>query len=225
MNDIKNLIEQVHREAKRETFPIDTLIYQEAQKDPLEPILYAGNLASQLCFFGRDLGRDEVYAGQPLIGAAGRLVREGFFQAWQGRKSRERKELLSVCERILLTNTVPYKPPGNKAYSEEVKARFRPFMEKLLVLHWQGDHIITLGTEAFKWFIPYGKPKEVDNFYLDKERYTKKLVVILTTTDEQGLKQEKKVTLLPLPHPSPLNQRYYALFPDLLQKRLTEFAF
>jgi len=33
------------------------------------------------------------------------------------------------------------------------------------------------------------------------------------------------VTLLPLPHPSPLNQRYYALFPDLLQKRLTEFAF
>ncbi len=77
--------------------------------------MYAGNLASQLCFFGRDLGRDEVYAGQPLIGAAGRMVREGFFQAWQGRKSHDRQELLSVCDRIFLTNTVPYKPPGNKA--------------------------------------------------------------------------------------------------------------
>lgn len=225
MTEIKTLIEQVHQEAKKEDFPIDTLIYNEAQKDPLEPILYAGNLASQLCFFGRDLGRDEVYAGQPLIGAAGRMVREGFFQAWQGRKSHNRQELLSVCDRILLTNTVPYKPPGNKAYSGEVKDRFRPFIEKLLVFYWQGDCIITLGTEAFKWFIPYGKPKEVDNFYLDKERYTKKLVVTLTAIDEEGLKQQKKVTLLPLPHPSPLNQRYYALFPSLLQKRLTEFGF
>jgi len=208
MADITNLIKQVHQEAKKEDFPIDTLIYQEAKKDPLEPVLYAGNLASQLCFFGR-----------------GRMVREGFFQAWQGRKSHDRQELLSVCDRIFLTNTVPYKPPGNKAYSGEVKDRFRPFIEKLLVFYWQGDHIIPLGTEAFKWFEPYGKPREVDKFYLDKERFTKKLLVTLTATDEQGLKQQKEVTLLPLPHPSPLNQRYYALFPDLLQKRLTEFAF
>jgi uracil-DNA glycosylase family 4 len=226
MSDINDLIEQVHQEAKRAAFPIDTPIYQEANKDPLQPILYAGNLASQLCFFGRDLGRDEVYAGQPLIGSSGRLVREGFFGAWQGRKSHDRKELLSVCERVFLTNTVPYKPPENKAYSVEVKERFRPFLEKLLVCHWQGDHIITLGTEAFKWFAPYGTTSgEVNKFFLDKERFTKKLVILLTATDNQGLKQQKKVTLLPLPHPSPLNQKYYALFPSLLQKRLTEFAF
>ena len=30
-----------------------------------------------LCIVGRDLGKDEVRAGQPLIGAAGRLVRAG----------------------------------------------------------------------------------------------------------------------------------------------------
>jgi hypothetical protein len=52
MTDIKTLIKQVHQEAKKEDFPIDTLIYQEAKKDPFEPVLYAGNLASQLCFFG-----------------------------------------------------------------------------------------------------------------------------------------------------------------------------
>jgi uracil-DNA glycosylase len=80
--------------------------------------------------FWRDLGRDEVYAGQPLIGAAGRMVREGFFQAWQGRKSHDCQELLSVCDRIFLTNTVPYKPPGNKAYSGEVKESFSSIYRK-----------------------------------------------------------------------------------------------
>ena len=35
MTDIKTLIKQVHQEAKKEDFPIDTLIYQEAKKTPL----------------------------------------------------------------------------------------------------------------------------------------------------------------------------------------------
>jgi uracil-DNA glycosylase len=225
MPDIATLIDRVRREAEREPFPIDTPIYQGAKKDPLQPVLYAGNLASQLCFFGRDLGRDEVYAGQPLIGAAGTLVREGFFLAWQGRKPKGRQELLSVCDRIFLTNTVPYKPPGNQAYSTEVKERFRPCLEQLLVLHWQGSHIITLGTEAFKWFIPYGKKGEVNQFFQQGDRFSHQLGVTLTATDDLGMTHQRPVTLLPLPHPSPLNQKYYALFPKMLQQRLNDFAF
>ncbi|MEG3437226.1 uracil-DNA glycosylase family protein [Pannus brasiliensis CCIBt3594] len=225
MSDIATLIDRVRREAERESFPIDTPIYESAKKDPRQPVLYAGNLESQLCFFGRDLGRDEVREGQPLIGAAGTLVREGFFLAWQGRKPKNKAELLAVLDRIFLTNTVPYKPPGNKAYSEEVKARFRPFIEQLLVLHWQGDHIITLGTEACKWFTPYGKPGEVDRFFLQGDRFYNKLRITLTATDDAGVSHQKPAVLMPLPHPSPLNQRYYALFPDMLQKRLNDFAF
>jgi uracil-DNA glycosylase family 4 len=225
MSDIYTLIRQIRQEAERATFPIDVPIYEESGKEPTQPILYAGNLKSHICFFGRDLGRDEVFAGQPLIGAAGTLVREGFYSAIHHQKAPSKQALATVCERLLLTNTVPYKPPGNKAYSTEVKERFRPFIEKLLVLHWQGDKIITLGNEAFKWFTPYRAKGEVNQFFSRSDRYSAKLPVILQATDDRGMEHQRNVTLLPLPHPSPLNQQYYAQFPRMLQQRLNEFEF
>nr|MCU0537547.1 uracil-DNA glycosylase [Hydrococcus sp. Prado102] len=116
MSDIETLIQQVRQEAEREPFPIDVDVYKMLGKEPTQPVLYAGNLKSKLCFFGRDLGKDEVKAGQPLIGAAGTMVREGFFLAMHNQKPKGRKDLDSICDRVLLSNTVPYKPPGNKAY-------------------------------------------------------------------------------------------------------------
>jgi uracil-DNA glycosylase len=225
MSDVDTLIEQVRQEAEREPFPIDVDVYKAAGKEPTQPILYAGNLKSQICFFGRDLGRDEVIAGQPLIGAAGTLVREGFYWAMHHQKPKGRKDLNSVCDRVLLTNTVPYKPPGNKAYETKVKERFRPFIARLLVIHWQGNQIITLGTEAFKWFAPYGAKGEINKFFQSSDRFTSKLKVTLTASDEQGMQYQRQVTLLPLPHPSPLNQQWYEKFPQLLQERLNEFEF
>lgn len=225
MSDLKTLIDSIRKEAEREPFPIDIPIYEAVGKNPTEPILYAGNIKSHICFFGRDLGRDEVQAGQPLIGAAGTLVREGFYWAMYQRKAKGKKDLQAVCDRVLLTNTVPYKPPGNKAYSTEVKERFRPFLERLLVIDWQGNQIITLGTEAFKWFSPYGRKGEVNQFFQRPDRYQAKLPIILTATDEVGRQYQRQVTLLPLPHPSPLNQQYYAQFPQMLQQRLNEFEF
>ncbi|AFZ36238.1 Uracil-DNA glycosylase superfamily [Stanieria cyanosphaera PCC 7437] len=226
MSDIQTLISQVQQEAQKEEFPIDIPVYKSARLEPTYPVLYAGNLQSPLCFFGRDLGRDEVHARQPLIGAAGKLVRQGFYQAIHQQSAASDQELQTVCDRILLTNTVPYKPPENKAYSTKVKERFRPFIERLLVIHWQGHQIITLGTEAFKWFAPYGEKGEVNNFFLDKERrYETKLAVNLKATDDLGMEYQKIIHLLPLPHPSPLNKTYYAKFPQMLQQRLTQIDF
>ncbi|MGF1479853.1 MAG: uracil-DNA glycosylase family protein [Cyanophyceae cyanobacterium] len=226
MSDIETLIAQTQQEAQREDFPVDQPVYRAAKKDPTYPVLYAGNLKSKCCFFGRDLGRDEVFAGQPLIGAAGSLVREGLYRAIHHQEANGKEDLATVCDRVLLSNTVPYKPPGNKAYSAAVKKRFRPFVERLLVMHWQGHQIITLGTEAFKWFIPYGRKGEVTQFWEQgDDRYTAKLEVTLTASDEQGMTHQRQVTLLPLPHPSPLNQTYYDKFPEMLQERLNEFAF
>jgi uracil-DNA glycosylase len=225
MSDIETLIAQVRQEAEREPFPIDVDVYKSLGKEPTQPVLYAGNLKSQICFFGRDLGKDEVRAEQPLIGAAGTLVREGFFWAMHHEKPKGRKDLDSICDRVLLTNTVPYKPPGNKAYEPKVKERFRPFIERLLVIHWQGNQIITLGTEAFKWFAPYGAKGEVNKFFLKSDRFTSKLQVTLKATDDEGMQYQRQVSLLPLPHPSPLNQQWYPLFPQLLQDRLNEFEF
>ena len=225
MSDIATLIADIETEAKREEFPIDIPVYKSANLDPTYPILYAGNLQSPLCFFGRDLGRDEVHAQQPLIGAAGTLVRQGFYQVIHGKKTSNPKELQTVCDRVLLTNTVPYKPPGNKAYLVKVKKRFRPYIERLLVVHWQGNQIITLGTEALKWYAPYTEKGKLDIFFKRSDRYEAKLTVSVTATDETGTQFSKSITLLPLPHPSPLNQKYYSAFPKMLQQRLTQVEF
>src|SRR5262245_5578628 len=74
---VSELIAAVRREADCADFPIDEPVYRRAGRDPKDPILFAGSLEAPVCFVGRDLGKDEVAAGQPLIGAAGRLVRIG----------------------------------------------------------------------------------------------------------------------------------------------------
>lgn len=226
MTDLDNLIVQVQQEAQREQFPLDIPVYNAAEIEPTQPILYGGNLQSPLCFFGRDLGKDEVMARQPLIGASGTMVRQGFYYAVHKQKAPSREDLdRTTLERVLLTNTVPYKPPGNKAYLMKVKNRFRPFLEQLLVFHWQGNQVITLGTEAFKWFAPYGAKGEIDSFFRTSDRFEQQLTVNISTSDRIGMSHTKAVTLLPLPHPSPLNQKYYSIFPQMLQKRLSQVEF
>ncbi|MCT7986612.1 uracil-DNA glycosylase [Laspinema sp. A4] len=220
MLEIQTLIDEIQEEAKRAEFPLDEPIYQKAGAEPTQPILYAGNLQSQLCVFGRDLGKDEVATGQPLYGAAGSLVRKGLYRTLFNTEARDKTELEKVLDQVLLTNTVPYKPPGNKAYSTAVKQRFRPYIERLLVCHWQGDRIITLGNDAFDWFSPYAPKGTLKEFFQRGDRYSSSQPITLQAKDSQGNLHQRSITLLPLPHPSPLNQRYYAQFPQLLQQRL-----
>jgi uracil-DNA glycosylase len=223
---ISQLIDRVREEAQRAEFPIDIPVYQEAKLEPTYPVLYAGNLNSPLCVFGRDLGKDEVQSRQPLIGASGTMVREGFYYSIHQQKASSRQELdKTTCDRLLLTNTVPYKPPGNKAYSMAVKERFRPYVASLLVFYWQGNQIITLGTEACKWFAPYREKGEVDKFFTRSDRFEAILPLTLTATDSEGITHQKPISLLPLPHPSPLNKQYYAVFPRMLQHRLGQVEF
>ena len=162
---IVELCEEIRASARREEFPIDVPVYERFKKDPFQPILYAGSLKAPVCIFGRDLGKDEVRLGQPLIGAGGKLVRQGVLRAWQAEGSADlvspgELELQDALRYALLTNTVPYKPPGNKAYSDPVKQRFRPLILELLTRFWTGHHIIPLGTESFRWFEPYGDLQE-----------------------------------------------------------------
>jgi uracil-DNA glycosylase len=221
MDAITKLIEAVRAEAKRAPFPVDTPVYERAEKDPSRPILFAGSLDAPFCVFGRDLGKDEVAEAQPLIGAGGRLVRAGFYLARQGKEPpKSDRRLTTVLDDVLLTNTVPFKPPGNKAYTGAVKDRFRPFVAELLGIHWKGNQVITLGTEAFQWFAPYADASALEAFWSRDDRYESAFPCVLTVSGE-GQEIRKPLTLLPLPHPSPLNQRWYKQFPDLLARRLT----
>jgi uracil-DNA glycosylase len=217
MATMEALLEAVEREARRAEFPIDTPVYGRAGKDPLTPILFAGNTSAPLCVLGRDLGKDEVAQGEPLIGSAGRLVRAGLYRKQHGCDPPSNDKWLGgVLDSVLLTNTVPYKPPGNKAYASAVKERFRPYVAELLVCHWRGDRLICLGSEAYDWFAPYGDPDAHRDFWaIGDLRYESELEREVTANG-----QKKLIKLWPLPHPSPLNQRWYRRFPDLLLKRL-----
>jgi len=222
MRTIEALIEAIHLEATRAGFPVDETVYRRSGKDPELPILYAGSLEAPVCVFARDLGKDEVAAGQPLIGAGGRLVRAGLYKAAHGSAPpASDRTLESVLDSALLTNTVPYKPPGNKPYAGSVKERFRPFVAELLGAHWTGgDRVITLGTEAFQWFVPYAAaPGALTEFWRREDRYEAEIGVTIVAASGSR-RVEKPLTLLPLPHPSPLNQRWYKQFPDLLARRL-----
>lgn len=150
MTNIENLIALIQGEAERETFAIDTPVYQAAGLKSTFPILYAGNLNSKLCFYARDLGKDEVIARQPLIGAVGTLIRQGVHLATYKQQPTNKGDLQKVCDRVFPTNTVPYKPPGNKAYLAVVTKLFRPYIERLLVFHWQGDRTITANFNLHK---------------------------------------------------------------------------
>ena len=218
---LDSLLAEIAGEAEGKPFPLDRPAYAAAGREPLIPILFAGNLGAGLCVMGRDLGRQEVARGQPLCGAAGRNLRRGLFTHFFARQPKDGAELDLVLSRVLLTNTVPFKPPGNKPYAPEVVERFRPFAERLLVRHWQGGDLITLGAGALAWFAPYGPEGAVAALAADPERFVKSLEVEIRASFG-GEVAAKTVRLSPLPHPSPLNVRYFKAFPTLLAARLAQ---
>ena len=222
---IEELVDLAEAEARREPFPIDSPVYERAERDPLRPVLYGGSLAAPVCVLARDLGRDEVKAGQPLIGAGGRLVRLGVVKAWgevHG-STDEPPRPDDALRHALLSNTVPFKPPGNKAYAESVRERFRPFVVSLLADFWEGTEILTLGTEAFRWFEPYAEEGRFADEAKTDARFEMVFPCRLPLEGAGGEASAfKTVRVRPLPHPSPLNRRWRAQFPEMLDRRLKE---
>jgi len=109
---IETLIEEAGHEARCQELPVDRPVYERHGKDPGRPILFAGSLDAPVCIMGRDLGKDEVKLGQPLIGAGGRLVRQGILRAREhgyNATAEPRDSLDGALRHALLTNTVPFK--------------------------------------------------------------------------------------------------------------------
>jgi uracil-DNA glycosylase len=222
MATTEELNAQIEAEARKGDISLDEAVYQEARKDPYRPILFGGNLDASTAFFARDLGRHEVIQGQPLIGDAGQRVRKAVFRyLFDTAPPAKDAQLAQAVQHVLLTNTVPYKPVGNKAYPASVKERLRPYVAQLLVCHFKGHHIITMGTEAFDWFKPYADRKEFDAFWKRPDKFEAEFTVTLKAECD-GQTVEKQVTLAPLPHPSPLNQTWLERFPGLLDTRLEQ---
>lgn len=212
---MKPLLSRLEKESARAIAPffkkVDTEVYAQAGRDPHCPLLFGGNPAARIAFFGRDPGREEIKAWQPLIGISGQRARKALL----GDSKLPKAELIAESsDRGFYFNTVPYKPIGNKAWEPEVIAAFREITTAVLVEIWQGDTLFTLGTEAFLWFTENGGAAWTTHWQ-SEDRYKKTLAVTL-----HAGKHAKKIQVVPLPHPSPLNRRYYDLFPELVSNHL-----
>ena len=74
MRTLADLSADIEREARHAPFPVDVDVYRRAERDETFLIYRGCARPAPVCVFGRDLGKDEVAAGQPLIGA-GRSIR------------------------------------------------------------------------------------------------------------------------------------------------------
>jgi uracil-DNA glycosylase len=202
---------EIEHEARSAPFDVCHETYEAAGRDPDVPILCAGNLAAPVCAVGRELGRDEVLRGEPLIGMGGRRFRRAAHEALFGPAPRGEREFRGVLDHVLLTNLVPYRPVKNKAYDKRTQERFRPFVERLLAEHWQGDRVLALGKTSFLWFARYREDGAVAAAWADRDaRFDVTLPIAI---------RGRALSLAVLPHPSPLSP-FKAQFAELLQRRL-----
>ncbi|MES2820196.1 MAG: uracil-DNA glycosylase family protein [Pseudomonadota bacterium] len=212
-------LRQAFRAVAAQTEGIDIEVYQRFGKDPLEPIIGLGDPEARLGFFGRDPGRDEVKYGEPFIGSGGQSVRRVLYEHVQGAPLPDFEASRAVGRGFFWSNTVPYKPVGNQAWSMAVKRRFHPLMRRVLLDSWHGQDLITLGREAFFWFAidqPRDIGRQLEAFWAQENRFTESIEVPLSTPEGS----RRSLRLHPLPHPSPLNQTWLERFPGLLQARL-----
>jgi uracil-DNA glycosylase len=208
---LARLLADVEREARRAPFDVCLETYREAGRDPGVPILCAGSATARWCAVGRELGREEVVAGEPLVGMAGRRFRRAAHETLVGPADKAERAFRPVLDEMLLTNLVPFRPVENKAYDRATVERFRPFVERLLADAWTGDTVLALGETATKWFAPYAAAGAVESLWADADaRFRDVLPVTI---------RGRRVTLSPLPHPSPLSP-FKKEFASLLARRL-----
>ncbi len=198
-------------EARRAPFDVCHETYDAAGRDTAVPIVSAGALDAPVCCFGRELGREEVHEGQPLIGAGGRRLRRVVHETLIGPAQKTERRFDAVLEHVFLTNMVPYRPVGNRAYGKRTVNRFRPFTERVLGDVWSGRRIVALGQDAFLWFAPYASPGAVKDAWTDRERRFD----VTLRVEIAG----REVELCCIPHPSPLSP-FKARFAELLAGRL-----
>ena len=86
-----------------------------------QAVVYRGNQAGPLMVIGEGPGQDEDRQGQPFVGRAGQLLDKMLAAA-------------GLSNRVLITNTVFWRPPGNRTPTPAEQAICAPFVERAIVL-------------------------------------------------------------------------------------------
>lgn len=104
-----------------------------------------GISSSKVMFVGEAPGAEEDKLGKPFVGQSGQLLDK--FLEWAG---------FSRSKNIYITNTIPWRPPGNRQPTPEETYICRPFLERHIELI-RPKLLVMLGGTALKTF---HNPKE-----------------------------------------------------------------
>jgi uracil-DNA glycosylase len=196
-DSIESVAADAEREARRAPFDVCAETYRAAGRDPWIPILCAGEPSARWCAVGRELGREEVHAGEPLVGMGGRRLRRALHETLLGPAPAAERRFAGVLARVFLANLVPFRPVDNEAYDRATVERFRPFLERLLADVWTGDVVLSLGKESTLWFSPYAANGAVAALWADADGRFRDTVDVTI--------RGRRLVLAPVPHPSPLS--------------------
>lgn len=100
-----------------------------------QPVIGYGDTTSPVVFIGEAPGEEEDLAGKPFVGKAGKLLTAILDSIDIDR------------EKIYITNTVPWRPPGNRVPTSTEINFFKPFIHQLLKII-KPKVIVTLGGTA-----------------------------------------------------------------------------
>lgn len=100
-----------------------------------------GNPAARVMIVGEGPGADEDRQGKPFVGRAGQLLDLMFAAIGLSRTSPD------PAGALYITNTVPWRPPGNREPTRDELAMLRPFLLRHIELA-QPDLLIPMGNVA-----------------------------------------------------------------------------
>jgi uracil-DNA glycosylase len=86
-----------------------------------QAVVYRGEATAPLMVIGEGPGQDEDRQGQPFVGRAGQLLDKMLGAA-------------GLTGRVLITNTVFWRPPGNRTPTPSEQAVCAPFVERAIAL-------------------------------------------------------------------------------------------
>ena len=121
----------------KELIPIIANHKTNLQKTASNLVVFDGNEESKLMIIGEAPGKDEDIQGKPFVGRAGILL----------------NKMLSAIninrEDVYITNVVPYRPPENRAPTNEEIIEFLPFLQRQIEII-KPSIIYLLGSTAAK---------------------------------------------------------------------------
>lgn len=86
-----------------------------------QAVVYRGAPSAELMVIGEGPGQDEDRQGQPFVGRAGQLLDKMLAAS-------------GLTERVLITNTVFWRPPANRTPTPQEQAVCAPFVERAIAL-------------------------------------------------------------------------------------------